>query len=85
MLPAPPAPPPLDFAGDPAAAWSMSQSGPVTVPHLPSGRHLPPPAANGPRACLTTRPGRHTDFRLRAVNEDGAATATARANWTSGP
>ena len=73
------------YTGDPPADWSMSQAGPVAVPHLPSGRHLPPPAANGPRVCITTRAGRYTDFTLRGVNEDGAAEATARADWISGP
>lgn len=72
-------------AGDPPAAWSMSQSGPVAAPHLPSGRHLPPPAAAGPRVCITTRPGQYTDLTLHARNEDGAAQATARAHWISGP
>ncbi len=73
------------YGGDPAADWSMSQAGPVAVPHLPSGRHLPPPAAGGPRACITTRPGQHTDFTLRGVNEDGAAQSAARVQWIAGP
>ena len=72
--------------GDPAATWTMTQSGPTVVDDLPSSRHLTPAAG---QATGTNRvrvsvsgPGGTTTLTLAGVNEAGTVNRSVTINWT---
>ncbi len=75
-------------AGDPPAAWSLSQSG-FDISTLPSARHLTPAAgaatgAARQRVCTTARPGRSTTLTLTGANEAGSVSLQATIPWAGG-
>ena len=70
-------------AGDPAAAWSWSQTG-YHVAHLPSERNSAP--GRGPqRVCIPEAPGQSTTLTLNGANEAGAASRSVTIPWPGTP
>ena len=74
-------------AGDPAAAWTLTQTG-RTIAALPSGSRLLPShgAATGTeraRVCVNSGGGSSTSLTLTGTNEAGSATRPVTIAWAS--